>query len=194
MNLLFPNRGEISMINAFQKLAIATTCTVLSSVAMGVNSAADAALTTNNFNVTITQGNLTGNQFSGLFTYESTLLTNRGLESISADQGLKVSFNFLDQAFTEADDFFASPFPVAQFNDGDVIGLNYFAGNDNLDFRFGGANGGGGTVFAYSVGPVDRLTDSGSGTVTYSVPEPATLAGLGVLSLGLLLRKKKAIA
>ncbi len=182
------------MAKVFQKLAVVTAYAVLWFATVETNPT-QAASVTNQFSVDINQGSLSGQNFSGSFNYDDMLLTGNGLEVISPIQGLTVNFRFLEQTFTESDDFFFNGFPVAQFNNGRVVGLNYFVANDALDFRFSNQfSGEGGTFFAYNIGSAGNLTDSGTGTVTYSIPEPSTAYGLGILGLGLLLGKKKAFS
>jgi hypothetical protein len=139
------------------------------------------------FFVDVLEGDLAGETYKGSFTYEESLLSGSGPEILSAGDGLSLSFDFLGNTYTEADDFsYANGLlPSISFSDGLFQGLSYLVDTGDIFFSIDEGTGQGlpGTSFAYEIGAVGAVTDVGSGqlrteTDNTSVPEPATLLGL----------------
>lgn len=107
------------MAKVFQKLAVVTAYAVLWFATVETKPTQAASLT-NRFSVDINQGSLSGQNFSGSFNYDDVLLTGNGLEVISPIQGLTVNFRFLEQTFTESDDFFSMVFRLLSLT---MVGL-----------------------------------------------------------------------
>lgn len=178
-----------------QKLAFATAGVVLSCAAMEANfmKPALAATITYDFTVDVTSGSLAGIQGSGFFSYDDSTLKGIGLETLRANGGLDISFEFSGKTYNETDDINFPNFPMVQFQDSSLLGLSFLAEEPGFAFQIGTPNPApdvfGGDEFIYGVRPdID-----GEGVVSYSsrpVPEPSTLSGLAVIGLGLLLRKK----
>ena len=183
--------------NIFTKLAVATVGVALSFAAIEA-SPVGAATITYDFDVNVTSGSLDNNIYEGSFSYDDSTLTEIGLETVGASEELSVFFEFLDVTYTEADDNnFLFNFPIVEFNDGSLVGLQYIV-NDNLNNSIFAVFGdepdgmGGGDRFQY----VDvNSFEVSEGSVTYSlrgaVPEPGTVAGLGFLGLAWLLGRLK---
>lgn len=180
-----------------QKLAVATAAAALSYAVIDAKPV-QAATITYDFTVDVTSGPLTGNQSSGFFSYDDSILTGSGLETIGADDGLSVSFNFLGKTYNETNDIDFPDYPIVQFQDRKLLGLNFavfyapsfqtFGIADTVDVATGSLGSGGGNIFAYDTDPSVQF--EGLGNVTYSprpVPEPVSV--VGVLGLGFLLKK-----
>lgn len=186
-------------MNSYTKLAFTSAGLALSLAVMKANSV-NAATLTYNFNVDITTGSLSNNTYEGSFSYDDSNLTGIGLESVGVDDELSVVFNFLGRTYTEADDNAASfNFPIAEFRDGNLVGLQYLV-NDTLNNFIFSVFGdepeglGGGDKFQYL--DVNSLEVS-EGSVTYSldssptpIPEPSTALGVTLLGFGWLVKKK----
>ncbi len=180
----------------YQKLAIATAGLALRFAAIEANSA-QAAIITYDFTVDVTTGSLTDTQYQGFFSYDDSTLTASGVESVEIAEGLSISFEFLEVTYTEADDDLVDfGFPFVEFNQGNLVGLQYTVSNNAIFSIFGdNPNGlGGGDQFNY----IDETSfEVGNGSVTYSlrpasasVPEPSAVIGLSILGFGWLVRKK----
>lgn len=97
------------------------------------SSAASAQLTTEQLSVTVgrvvggsddLQATLLSMTGSGSFTYDASLLSGFGFESINASQGLMVELDVFGQTFTEASDRdLSGDFPVASFEDAQPLFL-----------------------------------------------------------------------
>lgn len=112
---------------------------VLFLVTAGVTSVASAQLVTEDMTVTVgsvaggsaaLQSSLIGTTGSGTFTYDSSLVTGSGFESINAGQGLTLELTVFGQTFTEANDRDLASgvppdFPVLSFNDGQPFGIGF---------------------------------------------------------------------
>lgn len=189
-------------MSSYQKLALATTAAILSFAVVGTKTA-QAAIISYDFTVDVTSGSLNGSQPSGSFSYDDSTLTGSGLETLGVDKGLSVSFNFLGKTYKEIDDIEFPEYPLVQFQDRKLLGLNFtayspssqfFGIGDTVDLSAGLIGPGGGNVFAYNTNGSSNQFE-GVGKVTYSarpVPEPASVAGIGALGLGFLLQKKVA--
>lgn len=187
-------------MNRRQKLASATAAAALSFVVMEAKTV-QAATVTYDFTVDVTSGPLTGTQPSGSFSYNDSTLTGTGLETLGVAQGLSVAFNFLGKTYKETNDIEFPEFPIVQFQERKLLGLNFTAfygpsfqtigiGN-TVDVAAGLIGSGGGSVFAYDTEPSVQF--EGVGKVTYSarpVPEPVSVAGLSALGIGFLLKRK----
>lgn len=189
-------------MSSHQKWAVATAAAALSLVVMEAEKA-QAATITYDFTVNVTSGSLTGTQPSGFFSYDDSTLTGVGLETVGVNEGLAISFNFLGETYDETDDIEAPDYPILQFQDSSLLGLNFnvfyapsfqsFAIADEVDVAIGAIGTNGGSIFAYDTDP--SVGFEGLGTVTYSarpIPEPGSVAGLGILGLGFLLKKRVA--
>lgn len=179
------------MPRIWQTIAIATTGTALTLTAIDANPA-HALKFKSDFKVDITTGDLAGNSYDGYFTFEDSELSGIGNETIVAD---KVSFNFNGLTYNEKQDFDYPNAPWVEFDGGSLSGLNFVPFDEffslpfdllNDSFEYFGHNNGD-VVVSFQGG--------GVGSVTYTepeaIPEPATIFGLSVIGLGLLLRKKQ---
>lgn len=144
----------------------------------------EAAIVAQPFVVDITSGQLAGSSFEGSFSYDEELLEKEDFEAISAFDGLKFSFNFLGNTYTETDDFSYPLLPQIEVFNGTLTGINYLLSRENLFISFGdgSVNDAPGKIFSYEIGAPDNLSDFGSGQLRTSVPEPS--AALGMLFLG----------
>lgn len=72
------------------------------------------------------QASLLGMTGSGSFTYDASLLSGFGFESINEGQGLTIELDMFGQSFTEASDIDAGigDFPVASFEDAEPLFLS----------------------------------------------------------------------
>ncbi len=179
-----------------QKLAVATATAALSLAAMEAK--IQAASSIYDFTVDVTSGPLSGTQSFGSFSYDDVALTGTGLETLGVNEGLSISFDFLGETYDETNDIDLPDYPIVQFQDRSLLGLNFnvfygsslqFAIANEVDVSTGAVGLDGGNVFAYDTDP--SVVFEGLGTVTYKqVPEPSAVAGLSVLGLGFLLKKK----
>lgn len=124
---------------------------------------------TYDFIVNVISGLLAGRQFSGFFTYDSSLLKGNGSETI---QALKVEFNYLSR-YTQADGI-----PEVSFIDGKFKRLIWVSGK--LVERFGFNDGFQRTQFGrdeeafirqgkdYFGYLNERTIVNGAGTITYT--------------------------
>lgn len=185
-------------MSIYQKLAVATATAALSLAAMEAKTV-QAATIVYDFTVDVTSGPLTGTQYFGSFSYDDLTLTGTGLETLGVDEGLSISFDFLGKTYNETSDIDLPDYPIVQFQDQSLLGLNFnvfygssfqsFAIANEVDASTGAVGSGGGNVFAYDTDP--SVAFEGLGTVTYQpVPEPISVVGLSVLGLGCLLKKK----
>jgi hypothetical protein len=79
------------------------------------------------FTVKITSGPLTGNNYSGSFSYNASAIKGKGFETIRLKDELKLNFNFLETSYTEVDDVASrNPnAPFVNFFNGQIMGLYY---------------------------------------------------------------------
>ncbi|AFY41893.1 PEP-CTERM sorting domain-containing protein [Nostoc sp. PCC 7107] len=174
-----------------RNLGIAAIAATISITTIGANPT-QAALIKYDFTVDATSGSNPG-QYVGNFQYDDDFLTGLGLETIGVENGLRVAFNYLGTNYTEVDDESFDLFPIASFNNGQLLGLSYFVRDQ---FIIGGdlnTPDVGGNRF-YLVNQSVFTTEVGS--VTYAkVPEPLTVGGTVIAAtLGIWMkRKKKAI-
>ncbi|BAT52433.1 hypothetical protein NOS3756_13730 [Nostoc sp. NIES-3756] len=106
-----------------KSLSIATLAAI--SVAAAEVMPTQAATVKYNFTANVTSGNNLG-QYLGSFEYDDSFLTSLGLETVGIEDGLKVTFNYLDQTFTEEDDYDFPAYPIVSFDSGQLLGLSYF--------------------------------------------------------------------
>ncbi|MEM9482417.1 MAG: PEP-CTERM sorting domain-containing protein [Cyanobacteria bacterium P01_F01_bin.116] len=166
------------MVNMCKGLAIVAASAGL---LLASSNGALAATQAFDFEVSILDGPLLGDLFTGTLSFDDTSLTNLGSEIIGVDEGLAVNFSYLGSDFTEADDFSFPFFPTVEFSDGEILSLNYFVQQAD------------GSSFEFATDPVvpesefNYITSDfqgGLGAVTYSgsqaagVPEPISLAGI----------------
>ena len=181
---------------AFLMAAIAT----VSSGFLRTASASAAQFQTN-FLVDIISGDfLVGDTFTGQVTYDDDLLSGTGLELIDPNSGLlSLTFDYvaadLNTAtiYTESDDDISSGFPLAIFQDGALVGLDYsVAIAPGLSFQFREEPLGSGEFGFFT----DNFStfEFNTGTVAFaeptSVPEPTVIFGLVAIA-GLALRPRQ---
>ncbi|MEL6136014.1 MAG: PEP-CTERM sorting domain-containing protein [Cyanobacteria bacterium J06626_23] len=142
--------------------------------------------------------------YKGIFSFDSSALTGIGFESLGLNDGLEINL-VNDPRVDETLDPRAPEFPVVNFQDGELLGLDWlaiyhpFTAVAELDYpgdfvRISGTEltDGFDPTF-YTPEDEPRQPILGSGTVAYSqVPEPATLLGLATaaLSLGAVHRRR----
>ncbi|MDB9509578.1 PEP-CTERM sorting domain-containing protein [Microcystis aeruginosa] len=161
------------MINSWQRNAVITSGVVLSLAVQQVNPA-QAAIVSYNLAGTIQNGSLTGQTFSGTFSYDNSPSTGSGFESLDASQ---VNLNFLGSTFTAVN---ADSNPTVEFLDGILLGLNFSTSSFTPEFSLIPAFGSTEATFSY-IG----INDSGSGPVQYVlIPEPSTVLGIIALGIG----------
>jgi len=144
--------------------------------------------------------------YRGTFSFDETLLTGVGLESLGAEAGLEVSLAEDPRVNQEIDVRFPE-FPQVNFQDGELLGLDWYAvyhpftnvpeQNYPGDFvRISGtALTDGFDPTFYTPEEEPRSPVLGSGTVAYErVPEPVSVLGFAIAAFGastLLKRKSK---
>lgn len=161
------------MINSWQRNTVITSGVVLSLAVQQVNPA-QAAIVSYNLAGTIQNGSLTGQTFSGTFSYDNSPSTGSGFESLDASQ---VNLNFLGSTFTAVN---ADSNPTVEFLDGILLGLNFSTSSFTPEFSLIPAFGSTEATFSY-IG----INDSGSGPVQYVlIPEPSTVLGIIALGIG----------
>ena len=161
------------MMNSWQRNAVITSGVVLSLAVQQVNPA-HAAIVSYNLAGTIQNGSLTGQTFSGTFSYDNSPSTGSGFESLDASQ---VNLNFLGSTFTAVN---ADSNPTVEFLDGILLGLNFSTSSFTPEFSLIPAFGSTEATFSY-IG----INDSGSGPVQYVlIPEPSTVLGIIALGIG----------
>ncbi|BDI17604.1 hypothetical protein ANSO36C_34060 [Nostoc cf. commune SO-36] len=158
-------------------------------ISVAVGKPTQAALVNYGFTINATSGDNPG-QYFGSFQYDDSALTNTGLETLGVENGLAVAFNYLGTNYTEADDTDFNNFPIASFNNGEVLGLSYFVadqfmiGSDPNTPNVGGNN-------FYLIDQSVNTTQVG--TVRYAkVPEPLAIGGTAIAGvMGLWMQRKK---
>lgn len=168
-------------------LALATTAASLTTIAVNQ---VNAATITYDLEVNNLDGSLSGDSFTGSFSFDDDSLLGSGDDFISIDN---LSFDFLGTTYTENDDNSAFGAEAAFFN-GEFLGLSY---STDVSFSFvPGFFSLSDSFFAYDLGS----GDVGTGDLVYNlqstnpnpVPEPATVIGLLTTAiLGNNLRKNK---
>ncbi len=168
-------------------LALATIATSLTTIAVNQ---VNAATLTYDLEVNNLDGSLSGDSFTGSFSFDDDNLLGSGNEFISVND---LSFDFLGTTYTENDD--NSVFGAeASFFDGEFLGLSY---STDVSFSFvPGFFSLSDSFFAYDLGSGDVGTGDIDYTISTSnpnpVPEPATVIGLLTTAiLGNNLRKNK---
>lgn len=145
--------------------------------------------------------------YRGTFSFDDSSLTGTGFESLGAEANLKVSLAE-DPRVDQSVDFRFPEFPQVNFQDGELLGLDWFAvyhpftnvpeQNYPGDFvRISGTQltDGFDPTF-YTPEDEPRAPVLGSGTVEYrAVPEPGNVLGLSVTALACAgyLKKKKTL-
>lgn len=189
------------MVSNLVKVAVAMASATLGVAIVG-NAPAQAI--DFDFVVTVEDGSLAGEEFLGSFGFDNAGLTGVGTETFGVAEGLEIDFTFDGVDFTAQSDIFFPDFPIVEFTDGVLAGLNFsggslFPGLFTPDFTIASADDelAGGDFFTYDT------FDAGSGTgvVAYTevtdtevtdaadVPEPSFVFAL--LGLGLLLKQVK---
>lgn len=163
-------------------LALATIATSLTTIAI---EQVNAATLTYDLEVNNLDGSLSGDSFTGSFSFDDDSLEGSGDEFVSVDN---LSFDFLGTTYTENDD--NSAFGAeASFFDGEFLGLSY---STDVEFSFvPGFFSLSDSFFAYDL----DSGNNGTGDITYTlrpsnpVPEPATIIGLlSTVVLGISMR------
>jgi len=181
----------------------------LTAAAVMTSSSAQAAIITNHFRVDVTSGLLEDQSFFGHFTYNDAALSdptiqiidpNTGNQIINSSNGLiDLSFNFLNNTYTQASDSGFPDFPTINFVGGSLQSLDYIVESllnpepiRSFVITFDPFIQG--SVFVGFDGVPFGSQVVSFGTVTYGVqpiPTPALLPGLIGLSVGVL-RKRRA--
>jgi hypothetical protein len=171
-----------------KNFGIATLAAAISVAVMGTKPV-QAALVNYNFTVSATSGDNPG-QYFGSFQYDDSALTNIGLETLGVENGLAVAFNYLDTNYTEVDDTDFDSFPIASFNNGEVLGLSYFVADQFAIASDPSTPDVGGNKF-YTI--TQSVNTTQVGTVKYAkVPEPLAVAGTAIAGvMGLWMQRKK---
>lgn len=140
----------------------------------------------------------------GAFSFNDSALTGVGFESLGTDDGLQIALTE-DPRVTEGLDPRAPDFPTVNFQDGELIGLDWFAvyhpftavaelnyPGDFIDIKGDQVNYGFDPTF-YTPQDEPRQPILGTGTVEYTlVPEPTMLLGIATSALSFsALRRRK---
>jgi len=143
--------------------------------------------------------------YRGLFSFDDSLLTGIGLESLGAEANLEVSLTE-DPRVNQSIDIRFPEFPQVNFQDGELLGLDWYAvyhpftnvpelnypgdfvriSNDQLTDGF--------DPTFYTPADEARAPVLGFGTVAYTeVPEPGSALGFAIamLGAGFLVKKQK---
>jgi hypothetical protein len=177
------------MMNSWQNVAAISSGLVLSFAVQQVNPAQAATV---NYNLAgkIENGLLTGETFSGTFSYDNSPLTGSIFETLEVSQ---LSLSFLGSTFTAADDDSYPDNPTVEFSNGSFLGLNFSVSSFTPEFSLIPAFGSTVATFSY-IG----TSDSGSGAIQYTVvsapttvPEPSTVLGLIAVGIGSFLGWRK---
>jgi hypothetical protein len=187
-------------VNTYRKLAVAIAGLTLSFAAIEPDSV-HAAVITYDFRVDLTTGSLANNTYEGSFNYDDSTLTGIGVEAVGVTEGLFILFNFFGETYTQTDELSFPNFPIAVFNNGNLVGLNYLVADfDNSldDFSIFSIFGddttllNAGNQFSYQVNSFDSF----EGNVTYSldspstsIPEPDGVLGVSLLGIAWLLNR-----
>ena len=178
----------------FLKSALITIALILS---VNVN----AALITADFTSTVLDGDFAGSVAVGSFTYEDSLITGSGYESINVFQGLTVNLIVFGQEFSEQDDIdITNGLPALEFNNGIAFNLDFwisenpewsdgYYATDVTSINQSGIN----SIGEFSLNEVAEDSFEGNFTVS-AVPVPAAvwLFSSGLIGLVGLAKRKKA--
>lgn len=196
------------MVNKVFMSAIAGVA--LTAAAVLPSTAAQAAIITNHFRVDVTSGLLEDQSFFGHFTYNDAALSdptiqiinpNTGNQLINATNGLiDLSFNFLNNTYTQTSDFGFPAYPTINFANGSLQSLDYIVESllnpepiRSFMITFDPVIRG--SVFVGFDGVPFGSQVVSFGTVTYGVqpiPTPALLPGLIGFSVGILRKRRVA--
>ncbi len=172
-----------------------------------------AAVVTYDFTVENLNGSLAGNTYKGYLQYDDShpanKITGNGFEAItSSDGGLLFSFDFLGTTFQQTDD--ESNRTQLSFKNGAIYSLYFRLESDRYDYsdlgysfafrsyytdEFGELNI---VDFSYLIDGVNG--SSGNGDIVFSrrasnptsIPEPSSLIGIGAITLGFMVKNRKA--
>ncbi len=174
-----------------KNLVLATVATAISITAIAVKPT-QAAIINYEFTVDVISGDNPG-QYFGSFRYDDSTLTNTGIEAIGTENRLALAFNYLGNTYTEKDDTDYANFPIVSFNNGSLLGLNYWVADK---FAIAGDLSNpdvGGNKF-YGIN--QSVNTRQLGTVKYTqVPEPLTIGGTAIAGvMGLWMKRKKKAA
>ncbi|MEM8778331.1 MAG: PEP-CTERM sorting domain-containing protein [Cyanobacteria bacterium P01_G01_bin.49] len=203
------------IIPSYQKLTLVAASTALSLNAIAIEST-QAATVTYQFKADLVESillegfpeiGLEANPdfYKGKLTFDDSLLTNMGFESLGVEDGLSVVLTSDPRINEELDPRFPD-FPIVTFQDGELLGLDWFAvyhpftnvpelnyPGDFLQITGTELTDGFDPTF-YTPEEEPRSPVLGFGTVEYaSVPEPSAIIGLAffVLGAGSKLKRKK---
>ncbi|MEA5536629.1 PEP-CTERM sorting domain-containing protein [Crocosphaera sp. XPORK-15E] len=166
------------MINSWQNAAVITSGLVLSLAVQQINPA-QAATVNYNLSGTIENGLLTGQTFSGTFSYDDSLLTGSGFETLGISE---VNLSFFGSIFTAVDDDSYPDSPTVEFLDGNFLGLNFTVSSSSPEVSLIPAFGNTVATFSY-IG----TNDDGFGSIQYAavtVPESSTVLGIIAVGMG----------
>jgi hypothetical protein len=174
-----------------KNLVLATVATAISVAAIGVKPT-QAAVINYKFTVDATSGDNPG-QYFGSFRYDDSTLTNTGIETIGTENGLALAFNYLGTTYTEKDDIDYANFPIVSFNNGSLLGLNYWVADKFMIVSDVNTPDVGGNKF-YAINQSVNTTQVGKVSYT-QVPEPLTIGGTAIAgAMGLWMKRNKKVA
>jgi hypothetical protein len=113
------------MRNLSPKSLIAFAAVVLNSVVLA-GRPVQASIVTYDFTVNVTEGSLSGQSYSGAFSYDDSTLEATGVETLGVDQELSVCMNYAGHTYTEVDDTSYPAFPKLIFEDGTITQLDFW--------------------------------------------------------------------
>ncbi|NJL36452.1 MAG: hypothetical protein HC899_06550 [Leptolyngbyaceae cyanobacterium SM1_4_3] len=154
-----------------------------------INAKGEWGATTCDFKVQLSSGLLAGKTFEGFFSYDASILSGQGFETIGLVQGLKIFFKFLNNRYSESDDVRFPDSPALHFMDGELLGLKY-APFDFI-FHLNRQSNKGQSAFTYDVD-----SGEGEGCVSYvqresfSIQNTSNRSGLGLSAPSWLLQRK----
>jgi hypothetical protein len=154
---------------------------------------AQSTIVTKTFVGTIINGSLAGAQGTGSFSYEDDLVIN-GDEGLDPASSLTVMFLFDGQDFDETNDIDFDAFPVLEFSDFEVVGLNYILSSGINDVEFANPELVGLSMFSLfpAGGAFDFEIDIDIDAAYVPIPGAFWLLGSGFAGL-VAFRKKRSI-
>lgn len=186
------------MTKLFSKVAIAAASLAISAAIIEANPV-QAASISYDLEILPDSGPLANQKTTGFFSYDDANLMGVGEEFLPVTE---IEINLGDNTYNQSTDF------EAAFLDGDFLGLSGADANNTMslvpgffsidsaylayDFKQG--SGAADMVFSDPT-PINNPGNPGNPNPPKNptdIPEPSTLLGLGILSLGLLFTKKKA--